>query len=141
MKIFYKTRASATGGRTGRTALSDGTMALDLASPGGNKADGAKTGANPEQLFAMGYAACFDSALNHVAKIRKLPLTASRTDAEVGIGQLADGGFKLDIDIYVEVTGLSEGDARDLVEATHHVCPYSNATRNNIDVRLHVATT
>lgn len=97
-----------------------------------------KAGANPEQLFAMGYAACFDSALHHVAQTRKLALAGSKTSVAVGIGQTQDGGFKLDIDIDVEVAGLDAAIAQDLVEATHQVCPYSNATRNNIDVRLHV---
>lgn len=135
MKIFYKTRATATGGCSGHTALDDGSLALDLAVPTSGNA-----GANPEQLFAMGYAACFDSALHHVAESKKLALTGSRTSAEVGIGQIAGGGFKLDIDIHVEIAGLDAAAAQELVEATHQVCPYSNATRDNIDVRLHVTT-
>lgn len=136
MKIIYKTRATAVGGRSGRTALDDGSMSLDLAPPGTGKA-----GANPEQLFAMGYAACFDSALHHVARARQLALTGSTTSAEVGIGQQPDGGFRLDIDLHVRVEGLDPATAQDLVAATHQVCPYSNATRNNIAVRLHVSTT
>lgn len=135
MKIFYKARATAIGGRSGHTALDDGSLGLDLAPP-----TSGKPGANPEQLFAMGYAACFDSALQHIAQIKKQPLSSSKTSAEVGIGQLPDGGFKLDIDIHVELSGLDEAAARALVEAAHQVCPYSNATRNNIDVRLHVTT-
>ena len=134
MKIFYKTRATATGGRSGRTALDDGSLALDLATPGSGK-----TGANPEQLFAMGYAACFDNALPVAAKQLKLAPTATRTSVEVGIGQNAEGGYSLDIDLYVEVQGLSEADAQKLVETTHQVCPYSNATRGNVDVRLHTS--
>ena len=134
MKIFYKTRATATGGRSGRTALDDGSLALDLATPGSGK-----TGANPEQLFAMGYAACFDNALPVAAKQLGLAPTGTRTSVEVGIGQTATGGYALDVDLHVEVQGLDEADARKLVEATHQVCPYSNATRGNIDVRLHVS--
>ncbi|MGR9251212.1 organic hydroperoxide resistance protein [Rhizobium leguminosarum] len=133
MKIFYKTRATATGGRSGRTALDDGSLALDLALPGSGKA-----GANPEQLFAMGYAACFDNALPVAAKQLKLTPSGTRTSVEVGIGQIAEGGYALDIDLYVEVQGLDEADARKLAEVTHRVCPYSNATHGNIDVRLHV---
>ena len=133
MKIFYKTRATATGGRAGHTALDDGGLALDLAIPGSGK-----TGANPEQLFALGYAACFDNALEGVAKQMKLTMAGSKTTVEVGIGQTAEGGYALDIDLSVEVRGLNEADAQKLIEATHHVCPYSNATRGNIDVRLHV---
>ena len=132
MKIFYKTRATATGGRSGHTALDDGGLAFDLARPGTGD-----VGANPEQLFALGYAACFDSALSMVAGQMKLEVT-SKTSVEVGIGQRADGGYALDIDIYVQTTGIDTAQAEKLVDAAHHACPYSNATRNNVDVRLHV---
>lgn len=134
MKIFYKTRATATGGRSGRTVLDDGSLALDMATPGSGK-----SGANPEQLFAMGYAACFDNALLVAAKQLNLTPTGSKTSVEVGIGQAPEGGYALDLDIYVEVAGLNEADAHRLVQATHKVCPYSNATRGNIDVRLHTS--
>ena len=110
------------------------SLALDMSPPGSGKA-----GANPEQLFAMGYAACFDNALPVAAKQLKLAPTATRTSVEVGIGQTAEGGYALDIDLYVEVQGLSEADAHKLVETTHQVCPYSNATRGNVDVRLHTS--
>ncbi|WP_269792805.1 organic hydroperoxide resistance protein [Stenotrophomonas sp. Iso1] len=133
MKIFYKTRATSTGGRAGRTALDDGSLALDLALPGSDKA-----GANPEQLFALGYAACFDNALPVAAKKLQLQPSGTATSVEVGIGQTAEGGYALDIDLHVEVKGLDQADAQRLVEAAHHICPYSNATRGNIDVRLHV---
>jgi len=133
MKIFYKTRATATGGRAGRTALDDGSLAFNLAVPGSGNA-----GANPEQLFALGYAACFDNALTTVAKQMKLPLTSSQTSAEVGIGMNAQGGYALDIGLHIQVHGLDEAQAQQLVETTHRVCPYSNATRGNVDVRLHV---
>lgn len=134
LKILYKTRAMATGGRSGRTSLDDGSLALDLAMPGSGK-----TGANPEQLFALGYAACFDNALAIAAKKMNLIPTGSQTSVEVGIGQGAEGGYVLDIDLYVQVRGLGEDDARMLVEATHRTCPYSNATRGNVDVRLHIS--
>jgi Ohr subfamily peroxiredoxin len=133
MKIFYKTRATSTGGRAGHTALDDGSLALDLAIPGSGK-----TGANPEQLFALGYAACFDNALEGVAKSMKLEGIASKTSVQVGIGQTPEGGYALDIDIDVQVSGVDEATAHKLIEATHQVCPYSNATRGNVDVRLHV---
>ncbi|KRG66482.1 organic hydroperoxide resistance protein [Stenotrophomonas humi] len=133
MKIFYKTRATSTGGRAGRTALDDGSLTLDLALPGSGKA-----GANPEQLFALGYAACFDNALPVAAKKLQLQPSGTATSVEVGIGQTAEGGYALDIDLHVEVKGLDQADAQRLVEAAHHICPYSNATRGNIDVRLHV---
>ncbi|MGH8054973.1 MAG: organic hydroperoxide resistance protein [Stenotrophomonas sp.] len=133
MKIFYKTRATSTGGRAGRTALDDGSLALDLALSGSGKA-----GANPEQLFALGYAACFDNALPVAAKQLQLQPSGTETSVEVGIGQTAEGGYALDIDLHVAVKGLDEAAALRLVEAAHKICPYSNATRGNIDVRLHV---
>ena len=135
MKIFYKTRATSTGGRAGRTALDDGSLALDLALPGSGKA-----GANPEQLFALGYAACFDNALPVAAKQLQLQPAGTATSVEVGIGQTTEGGYALDIDLHVEVKGLEQADAQRLVEAAHKICPYSNATRGNVDVRLHVTT-
>lgn len=133
MKIFYKTRATATGGRSGRTALDDGSLAFDLAVPGSGK-----QGANPEQLFALGYAACFDNAMQGVAREMKLPAFESSTAAQVGIGQRPEGGYALDIDLDVTISGLDEATAQTLVNATHQVCPYSNATRGNVDVRVHV---
>ena len=132
MKIFYKTRATSTGGRAGRTALDDGSLALDLALPGSGKA-----GANPEQLFALGYASCFDNALPVAAKQLQLQPAGTATSVEVGIGQTAEGGYALDIDLHVEVKGLDQADAQRLAEAAHKICPYSNATRGNVDVRLH----
>ncbi|NPD16808.1 Ohr family peroxiredoxin [Xinfangfangia sp. D13-10-4-6] len=110
-------------------------LAFDLA-----LSNSGKTDTNPEQLFALGYAACFDSALSHIIQLRKLDVKSSEISAEIGIGQLPDGGFRLDIDLCVEIAGLDEAAAQGLVEATHRVCPYSSARRNNIDVRLHVST-
>lgn len=134
MKIFYKTQATATGGRSGHTGLDDGSLGFDLVS----FQEQDKEGVNPEQLFAMGYAACFDSALNMTAEQMKLPITASKTSAQVGIGIKADNSYNLDIDLSIEVSGIDEAQAQNLIEAAHQVCPYSNATRGNVDVRLHV---
>ncbi|HCG6790862.1 TPA: Ohr family peroxiredoxin [Vibrio parahaemolyticus] len=86
----------------------------------------------------MGYAACFDSAMNHVAPTLNLKPTNSSTSVAVGIGQKPDGAFGLDLDITITVEGLSEAEAKTLIQKAHEVCPYSNATRGNIDVRLHV---
>ena len=133
MKIFYKTRATASGGRTGHTRLDDGSLALDLAASNSGEA-----GFNPEQLFALGYAACFDNALKHMAERMKLPLAASQTSAEVGMGMTPDGRFKLDIDLHVQLSGLAEAEAQRLIAKAHEVCPYSNALRGNVEVRLHV---
>jgi Ohr subfamily peroxiredoxin len=133
MKILFKSGATAVGGRAGHAALDDGSLSLDIAMPGSGR-----KGNSPEQLFAMGYAACFDSAINVVARMKKIPLGGSETKAEVGLGQTEAGGYKLDVDLSVEITGLAQADAEALVAAAHQVCPYSNATRDNIDVRLHV---
>jgi lipoyl-dependent peroxiredoxin len=133
MKILFVSKASAVGGRAGHAELEDGQLSIDIAMPGTGR-----KGVSPEQLFALGYAACFDSAVNHVARMKKIPLGSSKTIAAVGLGQTEAGGYALDIDLDVEISGLSETDAHSLVEAAHQVCPYSNATRNNVDVRLHV---
>ncbi|MDR6631226.1 Ohr subfamily peroxiredoxin [Acinetobacter lwoffii] len=135
MKIFYKTSATATGGRDGHTQVDDGSIGFDLVSFQNKEG---KQGTNPEQLFAMGYAACFDSAMNHVASTLNLKPTNSSTSVAVGIGQKTDGAFGLDLDITITVEGLSEAEAKTLIQKAHEVCPYSNATRGNIDVRLHV---
>ncbi len=135
MKIFYKTRATATGGRSGHAQTDDGALSVDLSKPGPGKA-----GTNPEQLFAAGYAACFGSALEAAAQRLNVNAAGARTAVEVGIGQNAAGAYALDIDIFVEVQGLDEIRARALIEAADKLCPYSNAVRGNVDVRLHVAS-
>ncbi len=138
MKPLYIATATSTGGRDGRAVSSDNILDVKLATPkelGG--AGGAAT--NPEQLFAAGYSACFIGALKFVAAQTqsKVP-DATAITAEVGIGQI-EGGFGLDIDLRVSLPGLELSAAQALVEAAHKVCPYSNATRGNVDVRLHVS--
>lgn len=135
MKIFYKTSATATGGRDGHTQVDDGSIGFDLVS---FQNESGKQGTNPEQLFAMGYAACFDSAMSLVAGQMNLKPTTASTTVGVGIGQKPDGTFSLDLDITITVAGLSEADARALITRAHEVCPYSNAIRGNVDSRLHV---
>ncbi|MFB6349234.1 Ohr family peroxiredoxin [Moraxella sp. ZJ142] len=115
--------------------IDDGSIGFDLV---GFQNDSGKVGTNPEQLFAMGYAACFDSAMNHVAPTLGLKPSKSSTTVGVGIGQKADGAFGLDLDITITVEGLSEEEVKILITRAHEVCPYSNATRGNVDVRLHV---
>ncbi|AKJ29258.1 organic hydroperoxide resistance protein [Caldimonas brevitalea] len=134
-KVLYKTEATATGGRDGRAATADGVLDVKLGTPkelGG--AGGAAT--NPEQLFAAGYSACFLSAMKVVAGQQKkaLPADASVT-AKVGIGPIA-AGYGLEVDLAVSLPGMEREAAQALVETAHKVCPYSNATRNNIEVRL-----
>jgi Ohr subfamily peroxiredoxin len=133
MKIIYTARASANGGRSGHAQTDDGAVSVDLAMPG---TDG--KGTNPEQLFAVGYAACFDSALKLTAQRTRKAMTASRTTAEVSLAQLEGGSYGLDVDMHVDVQGLSESEATALVAAAHQVCPYSKALQGNVDVRVHV---
>lgn len=138
MKTLYTATATATGGRDGRAVSSDNILDVKLATPkelGG--AGGAAT--NPEQLFAAGYSACFIGALKFVAGQTKTALPADTAiTADVGIGQI-EGGFGLDIDLRISLPGLAQDQAQSLVDAAHLVCPYSNATRGNVDVRLHVS--
>jgi len=136
--ILYTARAGAVGGREGRAASDDGRLDVRLATPkelGGAGGDGT----NPEQLFAAGYSACFESALRHVARLRGKPITDSRVSAEVGIGPNEAGGFGLAVALTVELPGLPREEAEALTQAAHAVCPYSNAVRGNIDVKLGVA--
>ncbi len=133
MLILYKTRATATGGRSGHVQTADGAVSVNLAKP-----DSGKPGPNPEELFAAAYAAAFDGDLQAAAQRLKLAPTGTTTSVEVGIGRNAAGAGALDIDIFVEVRGLQEPQARALIEAADLLCPYSNAVRHNVDIRLHV---
>jgi Ohr subfamily peroxiredoxin len=137
--VKYTTQATATGGRDGRSITKDGSLDVKLSTPkelGG----GGGPGNNPEQLFAAGYAACFLGAMKAVAAkggTAKVPNDATVT-ATVGIGPRSEGGFGLDIQLDVALPGVPREEAQALVEKAHGVCPYSNATRNNVPVRLNV---
>jgi lipoyl-dependent peroxiredoxin len=136
---LYTASATATGdGRSGHTRSSDGVIDLDLAVP---KEMGGPGGhlSNPEQLFAAGYAACFHSALKRVAANQKIQLTDTAITVDVGIGPNGNGGFGLQIAIEAELPGLDEATAQSLIDAAHQLCPYSNATRGNVDVTLTIA--
>src|ERR1700722_11086298 len=138
VNVLYRTSAKATGGRDGQAATLDGTLNVTLTTPkelGG----GGGAGNNPEQLFAADYAACFIGAMKFVASQGgpKVPADASVTST-VGIGPRSEGGFGLDIALEISLPGLDPTAAEDLVAKAHQVCPYSNATRNNVDVRLTV---
>lgn len=137
--VKYRTTASATGGRDGTARTHDGSFEVKLSTPRELGGAGGE-GNNPEQLFAAGYAACFIGALKAVAPSLTLRVPAeTRVTSTVGIGPRAAGGFGLDIDLEVDLPGLERADAQRLVDAAHEVCPYSNATRNNVDVRLALA--
>lgn len=138
MKILYQAKASATGGRNGHVASSDGVLDLQLAIPKGLGGPGG-TLTNPEQLFAAGYAACFDSALNFVAARQKVELSGTRVDATVGIGSREGGGFGLAVRLDVTIQGVPREQAEALLKAADAACPYSNAVRGNVDVELTLA--
>ena len=134
-KVLYRAQATATGGREGRAQSSDGALAAQLSTP--RELGGAGgPGTNPEQLFAAGYSACFLGAMKFVAgqQNKQLPAETSIT-GEVGIGQIP-GGFGIEVELKIAIPGMDRSEAQQLIEAAHQVCPYSNATRGNIDVRL-----
>ena len=135
MKTLYQTRATATGGRNGHIVSQDGVLDMHLSIP---KEMGGPGGAlsNPEQLFAAGYAACFDSALAFVSGQKKLTPGSTQVDATVGIGPNGTGGFSLAVRLEVTSPGLEREAAQALLEATDLVCPYSNALRGNVEVEL-----
>lgn len=137
MKTIYTAEALATGeGRNGHARTSDGRLDLDLAIP--EAMGGSGNGTNPEQLFAAGYAACFHSALQMVARQDKADVTDSAVGARVDIGPNDVGGFQLAVTLEVTLPNLSRDDAQALADKAHQVCPYSNATRGNIDVTVTV---
>jgi len=138
VNVLYRAEARATGGRDGQTGTTDGSFSVTMATP--KELGGAGgPGANPEQLFGSGYAACFIGAMKFVASQGgpKVPADASVT-ATVGIGPRSEGGFGLEVSLAVSLPGLDREAAETLVNKAHLVCPYSNATRNNIDVKLSV---
>jgi osmotically inducible protein OsmC len=131
--VLYTAGATANGGRDGRVVSDDGQLDLRVATPKELGGPGAAT--NPEQLFAAGYAACFHNALMLVARQARQDVTGSSVTARVGIGKLADSvGYSLRVDLVVELPGLADDVARELVAKADVVCPYSNATRGNIAV-------
>jgi lipoyl-dependent peroxiredoxin len=137
MKTLYVAEALATGeGRDGHGRTSDGRLDLDLAIP--TEMGGSGNGTNPEQLFAVGYAACFHSALLLVARKEKADVSDSAVGARVSIGPNDEGGFGLAVELEVTLPNVDHDTAVALTEKAHHVCPYSNATRGNIEVTLTV---
>lgn len=138
MQVLYTAHATATGGRDGRATSSDQALDVALSTPkqlGGAGGDGS----NPEQLFAAGYAACFLSAMKLVGGMLKTPIPpASSVSGEVGIGPNGNGGFGLAVRLSVSTPGMDQAAAAAVVAKAHDVCPYSNATRGNIDVAIAV---
>jgi lipoyl-dependent peroxiredoxin len=137
MRILYTAQAEVHGGRSGHGRTSDGRLEVDLSVPeemGGDSGPGT----NPEQLFAVGYGACFQSALQAVARGRHLDVSDSTINAQVGIGPTGHGGFGLTVALDLHAPQLTRRDAEDLMVRAHQRCPYSNATRGNVEVTLTV---
>ena len=138
MKAIYTAAATATGGRNGHVMSDNGVLDVQVRAPkvmGGANDDYT----NPEQLFAAGYAACFDSALNHTIRLEKVKTGETSVTAKVSIGPLEGGAFGLAVELAVNIPEVSIEEAQRLTERAHQVCPYSNATRNNIEVILTIS--
>ena len=138
VNVLYTTHAIATGGRNGHTRSADGIVDVDLSVPKAMGGPGKAGATTPEDLFAAGYAACFCSAAEFVARQMKLRPGSLEIRVNVGIGPKDGGGFGLVADLEARVDGLSQSEADTLIAAAHQVCPYSNATRGNLDVGLKV---
>jgi osmotically inducible protein OsmC len=136
-EVLYTAEAVVEGGREGHGRTSDGRLDVDLSVPASMSGDGGP-GTNPEQLFAVGFAACFQSALLGVARGRKLDATGSQLASKVGIGPLDSGGFGLQVSLDLNAPNIAADDARELMLRADQRCPYSNATRGNITVALSV---
>jgi osmotically inducible protein OsmC len=137
MEAIYVTTATASGdGRNGRAESEDGALAVEVRTPKEMGGPGGAT--NPEQLFAAGYAACFHSALKHVGRAENADLADSAVSATVSLGTLPDSGFGLAVELDVHTPNLEPDAALQLVQKAHATCPYSNATRGNIEVTLRI---
>lgn len=138
MDVLYRAKATATGGRDGTARTDDGVISVELSVPKSMGGAGKPGATNPEQLFAAGYAACFAGALGLVARQQKVDIGTPKITAEVDIGKDASGGFGLAVALTAEIPDVPYDQAMALVEAAHQVCPYSKATRGNIEVKLAV---
>ncbi len=133
-KVVYTARATATGGRDGQATSSDGLLNVKLTPP--KEMGGTGAGVNPEQLFAAGYSACFLGAMKFVAGQQKMTMPADASiNGSVGIGPIP-GGFGIEAELKIALPGMDRAAAEDLIAKAHQVCPYSNATRGNIEVKL-----
>lgn len=136
-KVLYQAHATSTGGRDGTTKSSDGLLDVKLASP--KELGGPGGGVNPEQLFAAGYSACFIGAMKVVAGMQKIALPADTSiNATVGIGKIP-AGFGVEAQLVVSIPGMDRAVAQGIIDKAHQVCPYSNATRGNIEVSITLA--
>ncbi|MBM7542969.1 organic hydroperoxide resistance protein [Amphibacillus cookii] len=133
--VLFTSHAVAQGGREGHVKSDDGVIDLNLVDPA---SESSEAGSNPEQLFAAGYAACFDGALNLMASKAKKNIESTLSSDVSLLKDSADNGFKIAVVLHVEIKGISQKEAEDLAKQAHDFCPYSKATRGNIDVKLEV---
>jgi Ohr subfamily peroxiredoxin len=142
MKIekIFTAQALAKGGRDGRVTTNNNVLDIDLSTPKEMGGPGKPGATNPEQLFAAGYAACFEGALGVAARQAKVKLENVTVEAFIGFGKAEDGGFGISADLHVNIPGIEQKQAEELVEAAHGICPYSRATRGNIEVSLSTTT-
>lgn len=140
MNALYTTKVTAVGGRAGTIRSDDGLLDMSLALPAGLGGKGGAT--NPEQLFAAGYAACFENAVIHVTRAQtdKIGDDQIEVTAEVSLLSNGQGGFALDVTLDIVIEGLDQAKAEEIVQTAHAVCPYSNAVKGNVDVKLNVST-
>jgi Ohr subfamily peroxiredoxin len=139
MDVMYTAEATSSGGREGRVRTSDGVLDLPLSMPKELGGPGRAGTTNPEELFAAGYAACFENAVLRAARERKVKLDGSSVTARVGIGRMENGRFNLTVDLKVSLSGVGRDEAEALARAAHEeICPYSRATRGNIEVSVAV---
>ncbi len=134
MKALYTTTAFSTGGRGGKVTVENSPLEFEMSPPA--EMGGTKSGVNPEQLFAAGYAACFGSALQHVVRVKKLHIPAPDVRLTVGIDRNESGGYYLSAEIVAIIKGVDQNAADDLAREAHTVCPYSKATMGNIEVSV-----
>ena len=134
MKVLYSTKVTASGGRNGQVKSDDGILDMPLSTP--RSLGGSKTASNPEQLFAAGYGACFENAVLHVAQLKKIKLEGSSITVQVDLQAHDDGHFNVGVVMDLDLQGVDSSVAQLLIEAAHRVCPYSNATRGNIDLTI-----
>jgi lipoyl-dependent peroxiredoxin len=137
MKTLYTTRVTSLGGRDGNVRSDDGVLELRTAMPKEMGGSGQYT--NPEQLFAAGYAACFESALNLALRQEKMKVKDTAVSTEVRLLFSEDEGYQLDVDIYVRIPGADPDSARSLMDKAHHTCPYSKAIEGNVNVNLQLS--
>lgn len=136
MKVLFTAEAKAVGGRNGHSEASDKSVSVDLSIPKSMGGAGKPNTTTPEHLFAVGYAACFGSAVDYVASQKKIAIPGASVTSRVTLGTRADGGFQLAVELEVSIPGHDKAVAEALTAAAHQICPYSHATRNNIEVTL-----